>query len=530
MTNQDKAYRWLALFVILIGTFMSALGSSLVNLALTKMMSVFGVTLSDVTWVVTAYTLAMGAIVPITGFLSDTIGLKKLYIIALSLFTLGSALSGLAWSNSAMIAFRIIQAIGGGLMSPVGMSVVYSIFPVEERGKALGIWGVGAMAAPSLGPPIGGYILSHLDWRLLFYINVPIGIIGILFAMILLKETPRKKFEGDFDTIGFFTVITGIACTLYVVGNWSKIDWGEIYYPILLTVGIFNLILFVANELTHPNPLLDLRILKIYRYSLSQIISFAIMLAMFGGSYILPLYLQSIKGLTAMQSGMIILPFAVATAIMMPISGALFDKVGAKAVAIPGMILLVWASWQLTFLTSETSNFTIMLISTVRGIGIGLAMMPISTSGMNAVPPDQVGRATALGNTMRNMITSICMAFLSTIVSTNTNYNYARLAEQVNSTNVTAVSTIKQLAGLFMKSGMTSAEAQASAYSTLAGVVQKQAYLDAMNYANATIVLAAAVAIPLILLMKDSKNKKVREKKEKNHGKEPELGTAAESA
>jgi EmrB/QacA subfamily drug resistance transporter len=526
--DHDKTYRWIALFVILIGTFMSVLSSSLVNLALTKMMSVFGVSLSDVTWIVTAYTLAMGAVIPITGFLSDTIGIKKLYIIALTMFTVGSALSGLAWSNGVMILFRIIQAIGGGLMSPVGMSVVYAIFPVEERGKALGLWGVAAMAAPALGPPIGGYILSNLDWRLLFYINVPIGIIGIFFAMILMKELPKKKFEGNFDIIGFASVITGISCTLYVVGNWSKINWNEIQYPILLTIGVFNLILFIVNELTHPYPLLDLRIMKIYSYSLSQIISGALMLAMLGGSYVLPLYLQSIKGLTAFQSGLIILPFAIAAAVMMPISGALFDKFGAKVVAIPGLVILLWASYQLALLTSDTPNSTIMMISTLRGIGIGLAMMPISTSGMNAVPKDKVGRASALTNTLRNILNAISMALISTIVSTGTNFNYARLTEEINMSNQTAIDTIKQLTSLFMKSGLSSSEAQASAYSAIGGLIQKQSYLNALNYANEIIIISVIVAIPLALLMRTPGKEGARVKKESEHGKKQELGVAAE--
>lgn len=529
MKEHDKAYRWFALFVVLIGTFMSVLSSSLINLALPKMMSVFGVTLSDVTWVVTAYTLAMGAVVPITGFLSDTIGIKKLYIIALALFTLGSALSGLAWSNSAMIIFRVIQAIGGGLMSPVGMSIVYAIFPVEERGKALGLWGVAAMAAPALGPPIGGYILSNLDWRLLFYINVPIGIMGILFAMILLRETQKKPYDGNFDIIGFITVILGIVCTLYVVGNWSKIDWNQMKYPILLTVGIFNMILFVVNELTHPNPLLNLNILKIYSYTMSQIISGVTMLAMLGGSYVLPLYLQGMKGLTAMQSGMIILPFAIASGIMMPISGALFDKFGAKVVAIPGLILLLWGSYLLTFLNVDTPNSTIIVISIIRGIGLGLAMMPISSSGMNSVPAHLVGKASALTNTMRNILTSVSMAFLSTLISSKTIYNFAKLAEQVSPSNQTAIDTIKQLSGLFMSSGLSASEAQISAISTISAIVQKEAYLGALNDANTVIVIAVIIGIALAFSMRNSKEENTLKNKEVNYEKEPELGAAIDS-
>ncbi|QAT43379.1 DHA2 family efflux MFS transporter permease subunit [Aminipila luticellarii] len=509
MKKHDNAYKWLALFVVLIGTFMSVLSSSLINLALPKMMSVFGVTLSGITWVVTAYTLAMGAVVPLTGFLSDTIGIKKLYMIALSMFTLGSALSGMSWSLSAMVMFRVVQAIGGGLMSPVGMSIVYAIFPVEERGRALGLWGVAALAAPALGPTLGGYILSHLDWRLLFYINVPIGIFGVIFAAFLLKETEKKPFEGNFDMIGFVTSVMGIVCTLYVLGKWSTINWQEAHYPILLTIGIFSLILFVVNELTHTNPLLDLRIFKLYDYALSQIISCVLVLALMGGSYILPLYLQNAKGLSAMQSGLIMLPSALSAAITMPISGALFDKFGAKVVSIPGLFILLWGSYHLTYLSADTANSTIMLVSFIRGFGLGLAMMPINTVGMNAVPLHLTGRASALTNTVKNIFSSISVTIVATLMTTATNNNYARLSEDMTLSNQAVADTIKQMQGLYMTSGMSSADAQASAMSSIAGLLQKQAYLDAVNYTIAFTVIAILITIFLAFMMKARKQKEI---------------------
>ncbi|MBN7773984.1 DHA2 family efflux MFS transporter permease subunit [Clostridium aminobutyricum] len=504
---------------------MSVLSSSLINLALPKMMSVFGVTLSDVTWVVTAYALAMGAVVPLTGFLSDTIGLKKLYVIAIFLFTLGSALSGMAWSNSSMIVFRIIQAIGGGLMSPVGMSIVYALFPIEERGKALGIWGVAAMSAPALGPTLGGYILSNLDWRLLFYINVPIGIFGTIFAVLLLKDTPRKAFEGSFDIWGFITSVTGIVCTLYVIGKWSTINWKEIHYPILLTIGIFSLILFVINELTHPNPLLDLRVLKIYNYSLSQIISCVTVLALMGGSYILPLYLQNIRGYTAMQSGMIMLPSAISAAIMMPISGAIFDKLGAKIVTIPGLIILAWGSFELSTLTTETSSSTIMIISFIRGIGLGLAMMPMSAVGMNAIPLHLTAKASALTNTFRNIFSSISVTIVATIMTSRTTINFAHLSEQITMSNQTTADAMKQLQAIYTTTGMTSTEAQVNALSTLSGIVQQQAYLDAINYATAFTAISVLLAIALVFMMRTSARKEIFKCEENGCGQNEKLGT-----
>jgi EmrB/QacA subfamily drug resistance transporter len=520
------SYKWLALAVVLVGTFISVLSTSLINLAIPKMMSVFGVPLSDITWVLTAYTLAMGAVVPVTGFLGDTLGLKKLYIISLSMFTVGSALCGMAWSNGSMVGFRIVQALGGGLMSPVGMSIVYMIFPKEERGKALGIWGVAAMAAPALGPSVGGYIISHLDWRLLFYINVPIGIFGIIFAMILLRETPIKPYAGDFDIIGLVTSVVGIACTLFVVGKWSTIDWKEMHYPILLAIGISSLILFVFNELSHPNPLLDLRVFKIYDYTLSQIISAATMLALIGGSYVLPLYLQNVKGYTAMQSGMTLLPSAISAGLMMPLSGALFDKFGAKVVVVPGMAILAICSYKLAFLSVDTTSQTVMIISFIRGIGLGLAMMPISTAGMNAVPAHLVGRASALTNTVRNIVSSISVTLVAMIMTNKLSYNYARMAEQISPSNQAAVDVMKQLQGMYMASKLSAGEAQVSAISAVSGMIQKQAYLDAINSAVAFTVIAIVVGTALVFFMRTPKMVKNPGHKGVKYEKEPQLEPA----
>ena len=202
--KEEKIEQWLALFVVIIGTFMSILDSSIVNIAIPKMMAVFGVSLDDVKWILTAYTLALGAIIPLTGFLADVFGNKRIYIFALATFTIGSLLCGFAWSNTTMIVFRVIQAIGGGMIMPIGMSIIYQTFPQEERGLALGFWGIASMAAPTLGPTLGGYIIEHLDWRLIFNINVPIGAIGVVLAWILLKDSPIKKVKG-FDYLGFIS-------------------------------------------------------------------------------------------------------------------------------------------------------------------------------------------------------------------------------------------------------------------------------------------------------------------------------------
>ncbi|KLU66104.1 multidrug export protein EmrB [Desulfosporosinus acididurans] len=501
----DNSYKWLALFVVVIGTFMVMLDSSIVNIAIPKMMNVFGTDLDSIKWVLTGYTLAMGAVVPITGFLSDTFGIKKLFIGALSLFTIGSFLCGFSWSNNVMVIFRVVQAIGGGAIMPVGMSYIMQIFPLQERGKALGFWGIASMAAPAIGPTLGGYIIQYMDWRFIFYVNVPIGIFGVIFASILLKDTPLVPYKGDFDFIGLVSSIVGIVSLLYVLGEADTIDWGNVKFPLLIALGVFGLMIFVVNELSHPNPMLELRVLKIYDFTLSQFITGITTLALMGGVYVLPLFLQNLRGYTAMQTGLILFPSAIASGLMMPVSGAIFDKFGAKVVTLPGLLILAFATYQMSLFNMNTPSTYITFVAAIRGIGLGLAMMPVNTAAMNAVPRHLYGKATALSTTIRSILQAVSITFMTTVISGSTNVNYARLAEQITPFNRTASSVITMLKGVYWSYGLPQVDALENAYATLGQVIYGQAYLDAMNHAIALTVPIVFVAVVLVLMMSSKK-------------------------
>ncbi|SFC41227.1 DHA2 family efflux MFS transporter permease subunit [Clostridium uliginosum] len=496
---------WLALFVVVIGTFMSILDSSIVNIALPKMMAVFGMPLDDAKWILTCYTLTLGAIIPLTGYLQDVFGAKRIYMFALAMFTIGSLLCGFSWSGATMITFRVIQALGGGMIMPVGMSIIYQVFPREKIGLALGFWGIAAMAAPAIGPTLGGYIIEKMDWRLIFTVNVPIGILGVVMAGFLLKGVQRKPFKS-FDIIGFLSSTIAIVSILYVLGEGSSVDWSDIKNPILMTFGCLSLVLFIVNELTHPDPLLDLRVLKLFDFSISLIITSVLTLALMGGAYILPLFLQSIRGYTAMQTGIIMLPSALVVGVMMPISGSAFDKVGAKPLVIPGLIILAISSYALANgINMNSSKEYIIVITCMRSIGLGLAMMPISTAGMNAVKTELVGRASALNNTIRQISGALAVTIMSTIMQGRTNYNYSKLSEQINVYNKTATDTISTLTKVYIHSGQSQSVAKASAISQLMKMVQGQATIDAMAYAVMMTVIAVLVAIILTLFMRSRK-------------------------
>lgn len=502
--EENSVYKWLALGVVVIGTFMAILDSSIVNIAIPKMMAVYGVSTDEIQWVLTGYMLTMGAVIPLTGYLGDTVGTKKTYIFALAAFTLGSALCGFAWSNSAMIGARIIQALGGGMIMPVSMIIIYQVIPPEERGMALGFWGIAAMAAPAIGPTLSGYIVEHLDWRLIFTINIPVGVVGVILAGLLLKESPRKAGK-KFDLFGFVSSTVGLVCILYVLGEGSTVDWTGFETVMLLLVGCFSLVLFVANELTVADPLLDLRILKIWPFTLSIIISSISGIVLFGGIFLLPLFLQNLQGYTAMQTGMLMFPGAIATAVAMPIGGKIFDRIGPKPVVLPGLLILTWSTWQLSQLNMDTNPSWISALLAIRGVGIGFSMMPSTTAGMNKVPLPLVARASALSNVVRQVANSMGVAVLSTVMQNRQMINYTRLSEQITwfhqgSTQV--LGTLQQILGA---SGIPSGSARTAAVGAVYGVASKQAALLAINDTLVVTTIIAALSVPLALLISGKK-------------------------
>ncbi|SHK18273.1 DHA2 family efflux MFS transporter permease subunit [Desulforamulus aeronauticus] len=500
MADTNNGGMWTVLGVIIIGTFITILNSSLINIALPKMMAIFGVSLDSIQWVVTAYTIALGAVIPLSGYLSDLLGAKKLYLGSLIVFTLGSLLCGMAWSNSSMIAFRVIQGIGGGIIGPVGNAIIFRTVPPEKRGIAMGLYGVAAMAAPAIGPTLGGYLIANLSWRMLFYISVPFGILGVMVGSLLLQEFPKKS-PGNFDLIGFITSTIGLVCIFYVLGKWTSIDWREMEYPLLLALGVFSLILFIVNELMHPTPLLDLRLFKLYDFSAWSVVMCFLSMAMIAVPYLVPIFLQNIMGYSAMQTGMLLFPSAIATAIMMPISGKIFDRWGYRAVMIPGLFLFVAVSYPLSFLNTDTSAGTINLLLIIRGMAMGLVASPATTMAMNSVSKAMINQASALMNITRQVASTVSIALITTILQHRIALNSATISDQLSVTNPVTTDAVRALQGVYFQGGLSASDANGVAISTLAGLVQKQAYVDAIDYIFLLMMLVMAVLFVCIVFI-----------------------------
>jgi EmrB/QacA subfamily drug resistance transporter len=428
-------YQWQVLICAIVGTFMVMLDQTVVNIALPKITTVFGVSVHETQLVVTGYMLALAVIMPATGYLSDTFGTKRLYLVTMLLFTGGSLLCGLAWNNTSLVAFRVIQGLGGGMMSPLGMTMLFQAVPPERRNTIMGFFGLPLMLAPVLGPTLGGYLVEYIDWRVIFTLNVPIGAIGLFLGFTLLRESehvPGLKF----DLRGFVLSAIGFSAVLLGLSDAATSGWTSTPVLIRFAIGLVALSAWVWVELTDDHPLLDLRLFRIPLFTLSTLVSFVLTVGMFGGMLVLPLFLQNLRGLGAAESGVILMTQVLPMTIAMPVVGRLVDKIGARPMVLVGLPLLALATWQMGALDLNTSDTTIKLWLVARGGAMGLVMMPAMTVGLNAVPMPLMSRASSMSNVMRQVFGAFGTAIVVTILQLRQTYHTAMLSQTVTPENI----------------------------------------------------------------------------------------------
>ncbi|QOY37811.1 MDR family MFS transporter [Anaerobacillus isosaccharinicus] len=405
--------KWLVVIAVLLGTFTIILNNSMLNPAVPHLMNVFNADAVSTGWVITIFMVTMGITMPLTGYLGDKFGKKKLYLIGLLIFMVGSVLGSFSWNLSSLIFFRGIQGIAGGIMMPLSMALIFEVFPRHERGLATGIWGIAAMMAPTIGPTVGGVIIETGSWQWLFLFNVPIGLLGIIIGAMYLKNT--NKVQGiTFDRWGFASVTVGVGAILYALGRVSALE--HLVQPFnlfLILIGFISLFFFVKIENRSEQPLLDLSIFKNKAYTYSVWISISTSLALFGGIFLIPLLIQHVYGLGPIVTGLIFLPAALFTGIFMTIGGRILDRRGPLLVVTSGLLITAIFTLSLGFITMETSLIVIFILMAMRGIGQGFSTMPATTAGMNAIPEKFISRGSAMNNVLRQISSALGIVFIS---------------------------------------------------------------------------------------------------------------------
>ena len=494
------AYKWIVAIVVVFGLFMSILDTTIVNIAIPRLQTAFGADLHSVQWVITGYTLAQGVAIPLTGYFSNRFGLKRFYIIALTAFTLGSLLCGLAWSLPVLITFRILQGFGGSFLLPMTITLLYREFPPQERGVATGFLGIPILLAPALGPSLGGYIVTFGSWQLIFFINVPIGIIAVILSIFLLREF-RPEGRERFDFAGFVFVAAGLASVLYALSSASTDGWGSTTVLAFLIGGILALILFVIIELSiirrEGQPLLDLRVFAYMSFTSANLANICITFALFGGLFVIPIYLQNLRGLSAFETGLLLIPQALGSMVSSLVGGRLVDRLGVRAVVIPGLLIAAFAFWELSFLSLYTPYGWFQVLLVLRGLGIGLVAQPLIVAALSEIPPRQLSQASAINSVVRSVASSLAVAILATIIQTQSKVHYSHLAEQVTPGSQLG-QLLPRLQALFVANGADLNAARATSIQVVAGLLQQQGYMLAIQdgfLLSVGIILVAIIAV-----------------------------------
>lgn len=404
---------------LLLGAFVAFLNQTLMNIALPKIMDDLGIQPTTGQWLTTGFMLVNGVLIPVSAFLIARFTTRQLFISAMTMFSLGTLICAISPNFGILMAGRVIQAAGAGILMPLMTVVFLNIFPIEKRGSAMGMMGIAMILAPAIGPTLSGYIVEHHSWRVLFYIILPVAIIATLIGVFFLKNvTSVTKPKFDFLSVVLSTI--GFGGLLYGFSDAGTDGWGSATVISTLIVGAVGLILFVWRQLVSKIPMLEFRIFKYNMFTLTTIINVIITMAMYAGMILMPIFLQNIRGFTPLESGLMMLPGAILMGIMSPITGAVFDKIGARWLAVVGLIITVIMTYEFSRLTVETSYTHLIVIYTIRMFGMSMLMMPIQTAGLNQLPRNMNAHGTAMSNTLRTISGSIGTAILVTVMTNET--------------------------------------------------------------------------------------------------------------
>ncbi|HAY3118684.1 TPA: DHA2 family efflux MFS transporter permease subunit [Staphylococcus aureus] len=492
------------LAALLFGMFIAILNQTLLNVALPKINTEFNISASTGQWLMTGFMLVNGILIPITAYLFNKYSYRKLFLVALVLFTIGSLICAISMNFPIMMVGRVLQAIGAGVLMPLGSIVIITIYPPEKRGAAMGTMGIAIILAPAIGPTLSGYIVQNYHWNVMFYGMFIIGIIAILVGFIWFKlyqytTNPKADIPGIiFSTIGFGALLYGFS----EAGNKG---WGSVEIETMFAIGIIFIILFVIRELRMKAPMLNLEVLKFPTFTLTTVINMVVMMSLYGGMILLPIYLQNLRGFSALDSGLLLLPGSLIMGLLGPFAGKLLDTIGLKPLAIFGIAVMTYATWELTKLNMDTPYMTIMGIYVLRSFGMAFIMMPMVTAAINALPGRLASHGNAFLNTMRQLAGSIGTAILVTVMTTQTTQHLSAFGEELDKTNPVVQDHMRELASQY--------GGQEGAMKVLLQFVNKLATVEGINDAFIVATIFSIIALILCLFLQSNKKAKATAQK-----------------
>ncbi|MBN9653164.1 DHA2 family efflux MFS transporter permease subunit [Halobacillus sp. GSS1] len=403
--------------LLLAGSFITILNQTLMITAIPPIMDEMNVTANSAQWLITVFMLVNGVMIPVSAFLIERFTTRQLFISAMSVFAFGTILGGLALNFPLLLLGRVVQSAGAGVMLPLMQTVFLMIFPVHKRGTAMGYIGLVISFAPAIGPALSGYITSAYTWRYLFWMILPLAILIIVLAYFILKNVTELSYP-KVDPVSIILSSVGFGGLLYGFTLAGNQGWTSIDTVTVLTIGAVTLTLFILRQLRMHHPMLEFRVFKYPVFAITTVIAMITFLGLIGAETLIPLFMQDMREFSAFESGLALLPGAVITALMSPITGRIFDKIGARLLAVVGLTIITGASLAFSFLNIETTFTTITVLYAIRMFGLSMVMMPVTTAGLNQLPKKLIPHGAAMSNTMRMVAASVGTAILVTVMTT----------------------------------------------------------------------------------------------------------------
>ncbi|PDZ47566.1 DHA2 family efflux MFS transporter permease subunit [Bacillus wiedmannii] len=490
--------------VLILGMFVSILNQTIINVALPPLMNEFNVSTSTAQWLITGFMLVNGILVPISAFLVSRFTYRKLFVAAMLFFTVGSIICAISGNFTMMMTGRVIQAMGAGILMPVGMNIFMTLFPPHKRGAAMGLLGVAMILAPAIGPTVTGWVIENYSWNLMFYAMFIIGLI-ITFLSLKFFTLAQPVSKTKLDVFGVVSSSIGLGSLLYGFSEAGNNSWTSAEVVISLIIGVVGIAVFIWRELTTDNKMLDLQVFKYPVFTFTLVINAIVTMALFGGMLLLPVYLQNIRGFTPIESGLLLLPGSLIMGIMGPIAGKLFDKYGIRPLAIVGLAITTFATYEFTTLSMDTPYSVIMTDYIIRSIGMSFIMMPIMTAGMNALPMKLISHGTATQNTSRQVAGSIGTAILITLMTQQTTAHVADYGNMLTTSNPILVDKVHGMGQSLAAIAGSAQAGDAMSTQLLFGQISKLSAINGINDAFLIATILAGIAWVLSFFLPSGK-------------------------
>src|SRR5713226_1986883 len=495
---------WIIVISVMFATFMEVLDTTVVNVSLPHIAGNLSATPEEATWALTSYLAANAIVLPITGWLANYFGRKRLLMTAVVGFTTASFFCGFAPTLAWLVIFRILQGLSGGVLQPVSQALMLEAFPREQQGKAMGVWGLGIVVAPMLGPVLGGWLTDNYSWRWIFYVNIPIGVISIIMTKLFIFDPSYiRRSTAKIDTWGIGMLAVGIGSLQIVLDKGQQEGWfSSTWIAWTMVLAVAMLVLFIVRELYATDPVLHLRVFKERTYATGVFLMTTLGFVLYGSLVLLPLFLQTVLAYPAIQAGIAMSPRGLGSFIAMPIVGMIVAKTDPRKLIGIGLVGASLSLYALGSLNLGIGYWDIFWPQFFQGLSMGFVFVPLTTVTMSAIPKQELGNATSIFNLMRNLGGSVGIASVATMLSRNTQMQYNIMGAHVSAFDARTRMLLDQIRSGLMSKGMDFSTATTAAYATLSGMVSKQAVMVSFVQLFRILALVFAVVMPLVLLMR----------------------------